>query len=292
MSPRPRLLAASAAVALVATLAACGSDDGDGAATTDSVVDVSLVPATQPPTPSVPDVSLPAETPTELVTTVITEGTGTPAAVGDTVLVNYVGVRSEDGEQFDTNFGGDPFSVTLGAGGVIAGWDQGLVGATTGERLQLDIPSDLAYGDQDRGDVIKAGDALTFVIDVVAVVPAADESTAVTEADIPTSAEQATAVETDDVRPGDGATLEKGMNGVFHLVAARRDDGTILSSTWADGATQTLPVTDDSLVPGLADGLAGMQVGGRRVIVLPYDETSGLTPETDVVIVADLLATY
>ena len=53
-----------------------------------------------------------APTPTELVTTVITEGTGTPAANGDTVLVHYVGVRSEDGTQFDTNYGSDPLPVT------------------------------------------------------------------------------------------------------------------------------------------------------------------------------------
>ena len=66
------------------------------------------------------------------------------------------------------------FPVTLGAGGVIAGWDEGLVGSTAGERRQLDIPSELAYGDQPQGDVIQAGDALTFVIDVLAVVPPTD----------------------------------------------------------------------------------------------------------------------
>src|SRR5215218_1200549 len=143
MSRRLRLPAALAAVAIAVTLTACGSSDDDasgdpnGSAPADTATDISLVPATQP---SVPDVVLPETTPTELVTTVITEGSGTPAAEGDTVFVQYVGVRSEDGAQFDTNYGGDPFPVTLGSGGVIPGWDEGLVGTTAGERLQLDIP--------------------------------------------------------------------------------------------------------------------------------------------------------
>ena len=295
MSRRLRFPAALVAVAITALLAACGSDDdastasGATTAADDTAVDVTLEPATPP---SVPDVALPDEIPTELVTTVITPGACAPAEVGDTVLVHYVGVRAEDGAQFDTNFGSDPFAVTLGAGGVIEGWDEGLVGVTTGERLQLDIPNEMAYGDAAQGTVIKAGDALTFVIDVVAVVPAADEAGAVTQADIPTSTEQAAAVETDDVRPGDCTTLDEGMTGVFHLVAARRDDGTILQSTWDAMQPETLAVTTDGLVPGLAEGLTGMEVGGRRVIVLPYDETTGLTPETDVVIIADLLAAY
>lgn len=281
---------AAAALALTMTLMACGSgDDGAGANPSGTVTDMSLVPMTQP---SVPDVALPDATPTELVKTVVIEGAGQPAADGDTVLVRYVGVRSEDGAQFDTNFGGDPIAVTLGAGGVIPGWDQGLVGATSGERLQLDIPNDLAYEDQDRGPVIKAGDALSFVIDVLAVAPPVDPSTAVTEADIPTSNEMATGVETDDVRPGDGATLELGMSGLFQLAVARRDDGTILQSTWDAMQPQPLRVTTDGLMPGLAEAIAGMQVGGRRIVVLPYDARSGLTPETDVVYVVDLLAVY
>ena len=71
--------------------------------------------------------------------------------------------------------------------------------------------------------------------------------------------------------------------------AARGDDGTVLTSSWVDGQAQPLPISEEDLLPGLADSLVGMQVGGRRVITLPYDPDSGLTPETDVVIIADLL---
>jgi peptidylprolyl isomerase len=146
-----------------------GAFDGDEPA---SETDV---PPTIPSyeTPDKPEVELPDELPTELVVTTLVEGDGATAAAGDTVVVHYVGVRSEDGTEFDNSYDrGSPFPVVLGAGGVIDGWDRGLVGARSGARLQLDIPADLAYGDTGAGELIRPGDALTFVIDVLDVIPA------------------------------------------------------------------------------------------------------------------------
>ena len=126
-------------------------------------------------TPEKPVVEIPAEIPTELQITTLIEGEGPEAAVGDTVTVHYIGVRSEDGTEFDNSYDrGTPFPVVLGTGSVIEGWEQGLVGVKVGGMRQLDIPADLAYGDEGRGDVIQPGDALTFVIDVMAVTPGAE----------------------------------------------------------------------------------------------------------------------
>ena len=302
---------AVAALALTVALGACGDDDDDDAsgattpegsatpaasddseatpATDDTVVDASLVPTSSVP---VPEVEIPESIPTELVVTEITPGTGDPAGEGDTVYVNYVGVRSEDGTQFDTNFGGQPFPVTLGAGGVIEGWEQGLAGVTAGERLQLDIPSDLAYGDQPQGEVIQAGDALTFLIDVLAILPPTDPAGAPTTEELPLSTELVDEVVVEDLRDGDGATLEAGGTGVFHLVAARADDGTVLQSTWDAGQPQPIQIADGALIPELVESLPGMKVGGRRVIRVPSNPDMGLTPETDVLIVADLVAVF
>src|SRR4051812_38421218 len=167
--PRRPLLAVAAVVGALA-LAACGSSGtGSTNGTTPASVPLGTITSV-----AKPPVSLPATMPTSLVSTVVTPGSGPAAAAGDLVVVNYVGVRSADGTEFDNSYDkGSPFTVTLGAGSVIQGWDQGLVGTQAGERLQLDIPADLAYGDNPQGDVIKPGDALSFVIDVVAVVPAA-----------------------------------------------------------------------------------------------------------------------
>ena len=294
---RPALAPLAGSLALLITLVACGSDEDSGsAASTDpsastidgTVPELSLVPETTVPAPPV---SIPASIPTELVVTEITPGTGEPAKEGDTVLVNYVGVRSEDGTQFDTNFGGDPIAVTLGAGSVIAGWDQGLVGTTQGQRVQLDIPADLAYGDEPRGDVIQAGDALSFVVDVLAVVPPIT-AVAPTAADLPRSSEVTTESDVVDLVEGSGATLETGQTGVFHFVAARADDGTVLQTTW-DGDPIPLTMVEGEAAEALIAGLPGMKVGGRRLVRLPASPDDGLPdPATDVYLVADLFGVY
>lgn len=122
-----------------------------------------------------PSVMVPDELPTELVITDIEEGDGAAAADGDVVEVHYVGVRSADGQEFDNSYDrGAPLTVTLGAGQVIQGWEQGLVGVKVGGVRQIDIPADLAYGDQDRG-VIRPGDALSFVVEIIAINPESAE---------------------------------------------------------------------------------------------------------------------
>ena len=177
-------IVAIGAVVFIAWLG--GSFDGDDTAV-DTVDDAGLddtalddqtdATVESPPTPTFetpdkPDVVIPESIPTELVVTTLIEGDGPAAENGDTVVVHYIGVRSEDGTEFDNSYDrGSPFPVVLGTGSVIAGWDQGLIGATAGERRQLDIPADLAYGDAGAGDVIQPGDALTFVVDVLEVRP-------------------------------------------------------------------------------------------------------------------------
>lgn len=117
-----------------------------------------------------PAVLLPAELPTELVITDLIEGTGEPAKAGDTLNVRYVGVLTNDGSEFDSNWDADqPYALLLGTGSVIEGWDQGLVGVKAGGRRQLDIPADLAYGEEGNS-TIGPGEALTFVIEVESII--------------------------------------------------------------------------------------------------------------------------
>ena len=69
------------------------------------------------------------------------------------------------GRQFDSNVeSGQPFTFTLGAGDVIAGWDQQLVGICEGEEVDLILPPELAYGDSGAGGVIPGGATLKFHI--------------------------------------------------------------------------------------------------------------------------------
>ena len=118
-----------------------------------------------------PEIDFPGgEPPAELEITDIWEGDGPVASAGDRVTVHYVGVAHSTGEQFDASWDrGEPLAFQLGAGRVIAGWDQGVQGMKVGGRRQLIIPPDLAYGDRGAGRVIGPGETLIFVCDLVSV---------------------------------------------------------------------------------------------------------------------------
>ncbi len=96
------------------------------------------------------------------------EGSGVEAKTGDTVSVNYVGML-EDGTVFDAsaNHGG-PYSFVLGAGTVIAGWDQGIVGMKEGGMRTLIIPPALGYGSSGYGP-IPANATIIFQVELVKV---------------------------------------------------------------------------------------------------------------------------
>ena len=116
-----------------------------------------------------PEIDFPDfDPPADLVITEITEGDGPEATAGSTVSVHYVGVAHSTGEEFDASYNrGAPLDFPLGAGRVIQGWDQGVVGMKVGGRRQLVIPPHLGYGDRGAGAVIKPGETLIFVVDLL-----------------------------------------------------------------------------------------------------------------------------
>ncbi len=103
---------------------------------------------------------------------IITEGTGDVAVAGDTITVNYVGML-QDGTKFDSSYDrGIPFPFVLGAGQVIKGWDDALLGAKVGEKLSVVIPPELAYGpsgipDGKGGYIIPQNATLVFNVEVL-----------------------------------------------------------------------------------------------------------------------------
>jgi FKBP-type peptidyl-prolyl cis-trans isomerase FkpA len=106
---------------------------------------------------------------TELKTEDTKVGTGDEAVTGKSVTVHYTGWLT-DGTKFDSSKDhGQPFTFQLGAGQVIKGWDQGVVGMKVGGVRKLTIPSSLAYGDRGAGGVIPPGATLVFEVELLAV---------------------------------------------------------------------------------------------------------------------------
>ena len=108
--------------------------------------------------------------PTSLQIEDLTVGTGATAATGDTVNVLYTGTFL-DGRVFDASslHGNVPISFRLGAGQVIAGWDQGLVGMKVGGKRRLTIPSSLAYGASGAPPTIPPNTPLKFDVELVSI---------------------------------------------------------------------------------------------------------------------------
>ena len=104
---------------------------------------------------------------------IINEGKGSRAKRGNLVTVHYTGWLNKDdqkGKEFDSSVKrNDPFSFPLGAGYVIKGWDEGVEGMEVGESRRLFIPANLAYGQQEIGDIIPANSDLIFDVELIAI---------------------------------------------------------------------------------------------------------------------------
>jgi FKBP-type peptidyl-prolyl cis-trans isomerase len=103
----------------------------------------------------------------------LTVGTGATAEAGDSVTVNYVGMLT-NGTVFDASasHGTTGFTFNLGAGQVIKGWDEGVVGMKVGGKRELVIPASLGYGAQAVGS-IPANSVLVFEVELLNVTPPA-----------------------------------------------------------------------------------------------------------------------
>lgn len=113
--------------------------------------------------------------PGKLVKSTTHPGQGTPIEKGQTGLFNYTGWldKFQGKQRFDSSKDRNrPFEVQVGVGQVIAGWDEGLVGMKPGEKRNLEIPYNLAYGVQGRPPVIPAYATLYFEVEYVGPKPA------------------------------------------------------------------------------------------------------------------------
>lgn len=187
-----RLLALLLALAaLTVGLTACGDDEdatttGGAAATTETAAAAPAQTAATTTTTTAkddgtgvvvtgakdldkkPQLEITAETQADkLITKDLVVGDGATAKQGDKVTVQYVGVGFNSEEEFDASWDrGQPFTFTLGAGEVIAGWDKGVAGMKEGGRRLLVIPGDQAYGAQGQPPDIGPNETLAFVVDL------------------------------------------------------------------------------------------------------------------------------
>jgi peptidylprolyl isomerase len=172
MPPRPLPRLTLLALAAVLLGGGCGSDNDSDSAGAEAPTDTAAEARERlEDTSARPVIDKPSGSPPRrLVKENIVRGKGRTAQAGDRITVHYVGVAFSTGEEFDASWNtGRPFSFRLGAGGVIPGWDKGIVGMKVGGRRKLTIPPELAYRAEGAPPDIAPNETLVFVVDLLKV---------------------------------------------------------------------------------------------------------------------------
>jgi peptidylprolyl isomerase len=157
--------------------------------------------------------------------------------------------------------GKDPFSLTLGMGSVIPGWDKGLVGIKKDGVRKLSIPSNLGYGPTGSGEAIPPNADLIFIVKCLDIVKRGEELV----------------IDGTNIKPGSGPAVKNGDLISVHY------EGKLLSGKKFDSSrdrkqTFNFTVGKGEVVPGFDKGVVGMKKGGVRLVRIPPMAAYGAQP--------------
>jgi len=244
------------------------------------VLDVELLSVEEPPMPAEVSESDLTTTDSGLQYYDITEGDGAEAKSDSIVSTTYtIWVQGEQGDEYIVSSPeGQPISFKVGGGDtVFPGWEEGVQGMKVGGTRQLVIPPEIALGEQ-GANAIPPNATLIMEIALTDV----KEPVTQTEVDPADYTTTDSGLQFYDIAKGDGATAAAGQTVTVHYTGWL-EDGTQFDSSVDRGEPFTFVLGEGGVIPGWDEGLAGMQVGGKRQLRIPaalaYGETgSGPIP--------------
>jgi peptidylprolyl isomerase len=295
--------------ALVLTLTACSSSSSPSkkASASSTPKGTAAFPAVKGSYGTKPAITFPNANPTsKLQVKVLSQGTGPAVVSGQLLIADYLG-QIWRGKVFDNSYDRkQPIATPIGTGAVIKGWDTGLVGKHVGDRVLLVIPPADGYGSAgSSGAGIKGTDTLAFVIDIVSAysktatgdakaVPQKVSTAPVTVTGalgarptikVAKGAKFPTAAKTTILAKSTGAAVKAGF--VVVQYEAIYYSGEEADSTFLRGQPQATGVgTAGQASP--FDGLIGVPIGSRVLIVTPAQTAEGA--QTALAIVVDIIA--
>ncbi len=231
-------------------------------------------------------------TPSGLKYTDIKPGEGDAPARGDVVQVHYTGWL-EDGTKFDSSRDrNEPFEFSLGRGQVIPGWDEGTASMKVGGVRRLVVPANLAYGEEGAGGVIPPGATLTFEVELLSI----RRAPAFPKYDETTLAKTESGLLWQTVAEGTGDGIEDGDSATIHY-SGWLDHETLFDSSRTRGEPFRMRLGAGQVIPGWEEGVRGMKVGERRILVVPpalgYGEQGAhgvIPPDSTLVFDVELLS--
>ena len=189
------------------------------------------------------------------------------------VQVNYEG-RTAEGKKFDSSYDrGSPVMFPLNR--VIPGWTIGLQKMREGDQFLFHIPNALAYGDRNVGSVIKAGDDLVFLVDLIQVFgPEMTDAAAWKKyypwnSDLPEVQKTKSGLEYVVLASGDeaGKSPEFGQEVLVYYEGRLAENGEMFDSAFQRG--EPLPLATDGVIPGWTEALLKMKPGDRWMLHIP-----------------------
>jgi len=257
-------------VVFAISLAACG-----GATPAPTAAPTVMVPTVAPaenmsaPTAAAPDIpATPKATPIVplddpgLKTTAsglkyadVVVGTGATSSAADWVTVEFTATLQDGTLIGASQMRGGPATIPLSElAKQVAGWAEGMSTMNVGGTRQIIVPPQLAYGDKGVEQVIPPNATLVFVVNLLATRPAPK-------------------VEITDLVVGTGAAAASGMN-LKVSYTGTLTDGKVIDSSASVTPTEFV-LSDGQVMPGWAQGLPGMKVGGTRVLTIPAELAYG-----------------
>ncbi|MEO8456863.1 MAG: FKBP-type peptidyl-prolyl cis-trans isomerase [Chloroflexota bacterium] len=270
-------LAVLAVLGLVILLG--GGDSSDAIVSNTGSPTVLPTPSPTPTAPAAPPsvAATPVTNASGLGYIVVRAGAGVPVAVGDTITVNYSGWLQDTGALFDSTYSGkQPYTFVVGAGIVIKGWDEGVVGMQPGERRRLIIPADLAYGATGHDNpTIPANATLIVDIDLLATgtpTPTPGPTPPPSPPDVTgETTTTATGLQYIIVTPGTGTDVATtGQTITVNYTGWLKDTGALFDSSLKPGRTPfQFPLGAGRVIQAWDEGVAGMKVGETRRLIVP-----------------------
>lgn len=236
------------------------------------ILDIALVAVEAAPEPMVVDESDLQTTESGLQYYDIAEGDGAAPELGSTVSTNFaIWVQEEDGPRYIVSSEGQgPIPFVVGAGDtVFPGWDEAVTTMQVGGKRYLVIPPELGLGAQGGGD-IPPDATLVMEIELVEV----REPVKMTEVDEADYTETESGLQYYDIVEGDGPAPEEGQVVIVHYTGWL-EDGTQFDSSVDRGQPFTFPLGTGSVIAGWDEGVASMNIGGKRQLKIPSDLAYG-----------------